>query len=443
MPLDRLCPPLPRSKNYLGWVHALVCSSRDLVREHAQVLNIENNGGEDSESDSDNEDHGRTVAAGSVGSTNVVVFSQPYRDLVKAHKRCFLPLTTHRPSATTASTSASTSTSTSASTSTSFLDSNHGITMASFPTADEDVVMLDVGTGSSCIFPLLAARLYSWRALATDVDAVSLANASRIIAANGLAEAVATVLVRDPQCVYEGVAWTRVTDSSSSSSSSSKSGRDGCDSSSNHHEGNNGMICTSTSTSSDLSPFSSSPHPPLSTSPAYASTSSVPSSAMPRPLPPRLRPAMSSPLSFVEYDPLSEEGPLFHVSVSNPPFFDSLEGAGEGDGTEATTVDVAEPTTTSSSSSSSTLSLTTPTPTPSSTEETGADVQGIPFPQPGNRGRFGGSIKRVSVATASELAYPGGEVAFVSKVSSQSRNKVIFDVAHVVYVTLMSFMLFM
>ena len=39
---------------------------------------------------------------------------------------------------------------------------------------------LDVGTGASCIYPLLGAKM-GWRFLATDVDAESVANATKIV----------------------------------------------------------------------------------------------------------------------------------------------------------------------------------------------------------------------------------------------------------------------
>lgn len=41
---------------------------------------------------------------------------------------------------------------------------------------------IDVGTGASCIFPLLGCRLYGWRFLATDVDYASLADAAASLA---------------------------------------------------------------------------------------------------------------------------------------------------------------------------------------------------------------------------------------------------------------------
>ena len=47
---------------------------------------------------------------------------------------------------------------------------------------DDDVVrVLDIGTGSSCIYPILAAALHGWQFLATDIDVSSLETARATI----------------------------------------------------------------------------------------------------------------------------------------------------------------------------------------------------------------------------------------------------------------------
>ena len=53
-----------------------------------------------------------------------------------------------------------------------------------------EVRVLDIGTGASCIYPLLGHREYGWRFLASDIDAGALAAAQRILAANGLGGAI-------------------------------------------------------------------------------------------------------------------------------------------------------------------------------------------------------------------------------------------------------------
>ncbi|WP_286237513.1 23S rRNA (adenine(1618)-N(6))-methyltransferase RlmF [Neptuniibacter halophilus] len=43
---------------------------------------------------------------------------------------------------------------------------------------------LDIGTGASCIYPILGSQSYGWRFVATDINAVSLAASGQIVAAN-------------------------------------------------------------------------------------------------------------------------------------------------------------------------------------------------------------------------------------------------------------------
>ena len=50
----------------------------------------------------------------------------------------------------------------------------------------EDVNVLDIGTGATCIYPLLGVAEYNWNFVATDIDKVSLKNAQKIIDKNKL-----------------------------------------------------------------------------------------------------------------------------------------------------------------------------------------------------------------------------------------------------------------
>ena len=54
----------------------------------------------------------------------------------------------------------------------------------------KQIVGLDIGCGASCIYSLLGAREYGWSFLASDFDAVALANASEIVEKNGLQEQI-------------------------------------------------------------------------------------------------------------------------------------------------------------------------------------------------------------------------------------------------------------
>ncbi|MBP9681803.1 MAG: 23S rRNA (adenine(1618)-N(6))-methyltransferase RlmF [Bacteriovorax sp.] len=50
----------------------------------------------------------------------------------------------------------------------------------------ETISLLDIGTGASCIYPLIAQREYGWKIIGSDIDEMALANARQIIAKNQL-----------------------------------------------------------------------------------------------------------------------------------------------------------------------------------------------------------------------------------------------------------------
>ncbi|WP_396586536.1 23S rRNA (adenine(1618)-N(6))-methyltransferase RlmF [Bermanella sp. R86510] len=52
------------------------------------------------------------------------------------------------------------------------------------PVFNGKVTALDIGTGASCIYPILACKTYGWSMLASDIDPVSIESAEKIIAAN-------------------------------------------------------------------------------------------------------------------------------------------------------------------------------------------------------------------------------------------------------------------
>ena len=49
---------------------------------------------------------------------------------------------------------------------------------------------IDVGTGASCIYPLLGHCLYTWKFIATDVDPESIANSQYLIDVNHLHQSI-------------------------------------------------------------------------------------------------------------------------------------------------------------------------------------------------------------------------------------------------------------
>eukprot|EP00668_Euglena_longa_P044366 GGOE01059014.1.p1 GENE.GGOE01059014.1~~GGOE01059014.1.p1 ORF type:complete len:481 (-),score=108.40 GGOE01059014.1:114-1517(-) len=64
---------------------------------------------------------------------------------------------------------------------------------------------IDIGTGASCIYPLLGTTLFGFRFLATDTDEDSLLWAGRNIASNGWEDKIHTRLQKDSAAVLKGV----------------------------------------------------------------------------------------------------------------------------------------------------------------------------------------------------------------------------------------------
>lgn len=66
--------------------------------------------------------------------------------------------------------------------------------------------VLDIGTGASCIYPLIGCSEYGWRFVATDINAAALANAQRILDANPQLKLKITLhLQASSQAVFKGV----------------------------------------------------------------------------------------------------------------------------------------------------------------------------------------------------------------------------------------------
>ena len=64
---------------------------------------------------------------------------------------------------------------------------------------------LDIGTGANCIYPLIGLREYGWRFTGSDIDAVALASARTIVAANQLGKSISLRQQSDPQRIFGGV----------------------------------------------------------------------------------------------------------------------------------------------------------------------------------------------------------------------------------------------
>lgn len=68
------------------------------------------------------------------------------------------------------------------------------------------VTGLDIGTGASCIYPLLGNAIYGWHFVGTDIDADALANCEQILTANPLqAEAISLQQQPDPRSIFKDI----------------------------------------------------------------------------------------------------------------------------------------------------------------------------------------------------------------------------------------------
>jgi 23S rRNA (adenine1618-N6)-methyltransferase len=72
-------------------------------------------------------------------------------------------------------------------------------------TENEKVHVLDIGTGATCIYPLLGVSEYGWTFVGTDVDRDSLVSAQKIIDKNNLNDSIALRFQKDNQHILQGV----------------------------------------------------------------------------------------------------------------------------------------------------------------------------------------------------------------------------------------------
>tara|TARA_R110002073_G_scaffold300272_1_gene467532 strand:+ start:17809 stop:18699 length:891 start_codon:yes stop_codon:yes gene_type:complete len=70
---------------------------------------------------------------------------------------------------------------------------------------NNSVKVLDVGTGATCIYPLLGFAEYKWHFVATDIDIVALKNAQMIIDNNDLSSTIELRLQQDKSHILKGI----------------------------------------------------------------------------------------------------------------------------------------------------------------------------------------------------------------------------------------------
>ena len=70
---------------------------------------------------------------------------------------------------------------------------------------EKEVKILDIGTGATCIYPLLGVAEYNWSFVATDIDLDSLDTAQDIIDDNNLSEKIELRQQLDEQHILKGI----------------------------------------------------------------------------------------------------------------------------------------------------------------------------------------------------------------------------------------------
>lgn len=71
----------------------------------------------------------------------------------------------------------------------------------------KSVRVLDIGVGANCIYPLIGHATYGWQFVGTDVDAVALKSAQRILDANQLSDVVELRLQPSPTAIFTDVTY--------------------------------------------------------------------------------------------------------------------------------------------------------------------------------------------------------------------------------------------
>jgi 23S rRNA (adenine1618-N6)-methyltransferase len=69
----------------------------------------------------------------------------------------------------------------------------------------DSIRVLDIGVGANCIYPLIGQHEYGWQFVGTDIDAVAIANAQKIVDANSLSDSITLRLQPSAAAVFQAV----------------------------------------------------------------------------------------------------------------------------------------------------------------------------------------------------------------------------------------------
>ena len=70
---------------------------------------------------------------------------------------------------------------------------------------ESKVKILDIGTGASCIYPILGVAIYNWNFVATDIDKNSLQSANKIILKNNLQDKIELRFQSNESSILKGI----------------------------------------------------------------------------------------------------------------------------------------------------------------------------------------------------------------------------------------------
>ncbi len=72
----------------------------------------------------------------------------------------------------------------------------------------KNITVLDIGTGASCIYPILGQAEYNWKFVASDIDKTSIEHAQNIITQNKLETDISLRLQNDSTQIFKGIIRT-------------------------------------------------------------------------------------------------------------------------------------------------------------------------------------------------------------------------------------------
>lgn len=73
------------------------------------------------------------------------------------------------------------------------------------PLNKKQITILDIGTGATCIYPLLGNAIYNWNFVGTDIDKNSITNTKQIIKQNNLENQISFRLQKDRNNILKGI----------------------------------------------------------------------------------------------------------------------------------------------------------------------------------------------------------------------------------------------